>query len=492
MSASSRPTFSPAAASATARFTVTDDLPTPPLPLATAYTLVSESGLANGITRSCLPPRRLLCRERRCSSLITSSSTRTRDTPSSLLTAAVTSRVIASRIGQPATVSQTSTRTVPSPATSMFLTMPSSVIGRWISGSLTPASARLTSSVVGGADTTGAVAMAQCYGATLGPSNPRPMLVAATSPTRAGPGVQSPRGGSDGGTAADRPPSSGGRAGQGHPAQPDRDPAARLRGRRPVREQHRARGGSRRRHVPVVPGGRVLRRGLDAQQAARRAGAPRLPDLGEDAAVPGRAAQPGRPDLGRPAAGYRPRDVHLRGKRPGPGDRRDRDPGESRHPHPHPGRVRGRLPRADQPQDPADPPEGPAQQPGDEHQGSRAGVRRGGGRDLLAGLRRVHRLPCRHRRQPELPRRRLRRAYRRGRGQRALWHLVALVCRGLRPDRHPYAGLRGLAERRDLRGGAAVRGASADEQMVSRTPGGAGGPGRAGGPGGAGGKGEYP
>ena len=81
MSASSRPTFCPAAASATARFTVTDDLPTPPLPLATAYTLVSEPGLANGITRSGLPPRSLLCSSRRCSSLITSSSTRTAATP---------------------------------------------------------------------------------------------------------------------------------------------------------------------------------------------------------------------------------------------------------------------------------------------------------------------------------------------------------------------------------------------------------------------------
>ena len=43
-SASTMPTRSPRAASATARFAVTVDLPTPPLPLVTAKTRVSESG----------------------------------------------------------------------------------------------------------------------------------------------------------------------------------------------------------------------------------------------------------------------------------------------------------------------------------------------------------------------------------------------------------------------------------------------------------------
>ena len=51
MSASTTPTDSPRAAIATARFTVTDDLPTPPLPEATQYTRVSEPGWANGISR---------------------------------------------------------------------------------------------------------------------------------------------------------------------------------------------------------------------------------------------------------------------------------------------------------------------------------------------------------------------------------------------------------------------------------------------------------
>ena len=140
---------SAAAAIAAARFTVTEDLPTPPLPLAIAYTLVSDAGLANGISRSGAPPRSLPCSSRRCSSLITSRSTRTCVTPARLPTAACTFDVIVSRSGQPETVSQTSTRTAPPGPTSTFLTMPSSVIGRWISGSWTPASAVITCSVLG-------------------------------------------------------------------------------------------------------------------------------------------------------------------------------------------------------------------------------------------------------------------------------------------------------------------------------------------------------
>ena len=104
MSASMRATLCPAAASAAARFTVTDDLPTPPLPLTIAYTLVSEDGWAKGITRSGAPPRTRLCSSLRCSSLITSSSTRTSVTPGSGATAPVTRLVMVSRIGQPATV----------------------------------------------------------------------------------------------------------------------------------------------------------------------------------------------------------------------------------------------------------------------------------------------------------------------------------------------------------------------------------------------------
>jgi hypothetical protein len=77
MSASTTPTDSPRAASAAARFTVTDDLPTPPLPEATQYTRVSDPGWANGMTASGASPRRCLRMSARCWSLITSSSTRT-------------------------------------------------------------------------------------------------------------------------------------------------------------------------------------------------------------------------------------------------------------------------------------------------------------------------------------------------------------------------------------------------------------------------------
>src|SRR3954447_24760319 len=75
MSASTTPTDSPRAAIAAARLTVTDDLPTPPLPEATQYTRVSDPGRANGTTGSAASPRRLRRNAVRCSSLITSSST---------------------------------------------------------------------------------------------------------------------------------------------------------------------------------------------------------------------------------------------------------------------------------------------------------------------------------------------------------------------------------------------------------------------------------
>src|SRR6476620_6934881 len=135
MSASTTPTDSPRLARAAARLTVTLDLPTPPLPDATAYTRVSEPGWANGITGSAASvPRTVLRSSARCSSLMTSSTTCTDVTPGTADTAVVTRLVIVSRIGQPATVRYTSTRTEPSPPIWTSLTMPSSVSGRLISG----------------------------------------------------------------------------------------------------------------------------------------------------------------------------------------------------------------------------------------------------------------------------------------------------------------------------------------------------------------------
>src|SRR5919202_1533026 len=85
----------------------------------------------------------------RCSSLITSSPTCTEVTPGTAETAWVTRLVIVSRIGQPATVRYTSTRTVPSAPICTSLTMPSSVSGRLISGSWTVARAAFTASSAG-------------------------------------------------------------------------------------------------------------------------------------------------------------------------------------------------------------------------------------------------------------------------------------------------------------------------------------------------------
>src|SRR3954447_14573857 len=120
MSASTTPTDRPRAASAAARFTVTDDLPTPPLPDATQYTRVSEPGWANGITASGVPPRRFLRMSARCSALMTSSSTLTEVTPGTRETASVTRLVIVSRIGQPATVRYTPMSATPSTTTTLL------------------------------------------------------------------------------------------------------------------------------------------------------------------------------------------------------------------------------------------------------------------------------------------------------------------------------------------------------------------------------------
>ena len=82
MSASTTPTRRPCWARDAARLAVTDDLPTPPLPDATAYTRVSEPARAKGTSRSATPPRSLVFSSPRCSSLMTPSVTVTPVTPS--------------------------------------------------------------------------------------------------------------------------------------------------------------------------------------------------------------------------------------------------------------------------------------------------------------------------------------------------------------------------------------------------------------------------
>jgi len=121
---------------------VTEDLPTPPLPEATAMTLVSESAAAKGISISGLPApfsaRRSAESFCRSSSVIDPKWTCTSSTPSSRLTASVTSRVMRSLRGQPGIVSliRTPTRL---PSIAISSTIPSSVMGLSISGSLTVA-----------------------------------------------------------------------------------------------------------------------------------------------------------------------------------------------------------------------------------------------------------------------------------------------------------------------------------------------------------------
>src|ERR671926_526805 len=105
MSASTTPTDRPRLASAAARFTVTLDLTTPPLPEATAYTRVSEPGWAKGMTGSAASlPRTVLRSSARCSSFMMSRPTWTAVTPGTAETAWVTRLVIVSRIGQQRTV----------------------------------------------------------------------------------------------------------------------------------------------------------------------------------------------------------------------------------------------------------------------------------------------------------------------------------------------------------------------------------------------------
>ena len=90
---------------------MTDDLPTPPLPDATAYTRVREPARANGTSRSATPPRSIVFSSARCSSLMTPSVTVTPVTPSTAASAFVVSLVRVSLSGHAATVSRMVTAT---------------------------------------------------------------------------------------------------------------------------------------------------------------------------------------------------------------------------------------------------------------------------------------------------------------------------------------------------------------------------------------------
>ena len=151
MSASSTPTRSPSSAIAAARFAVTEDLPTPPLPEETARMRVREPGSLKGIARR--PSRRRRVSSARCSSVIAEVSTRTSVSPGTVAAASAVSFSMRPRMGQPSIVSRTRISAAPFSSTSTASTIPSSVMGLWISGSMTRSSAsriRVTRSSVTG------------------------------------------------------------------------------------------------------------------------------------------------------------------------------------------------------------------------------------------------------------------------------------------------------------------------------------------------------
>ena len=139
------PTRCPCSAIATARFAVSDDLPTPPLPEAIPITLVSEPGAANGMNRSAAPPRKRDFTLPRCSSFITVNVRLTLEIPARGATAAVTSAVSRSFMGHPAIVRRIPMVATPASSTTTLSTMSNSVRGRRSSGSLTPLRARVIS-----------------------------------------------------------------------------------------------------------------------------------------------------------------------------------------------------------------------------------------------------------------------------------------------------------------------------------------------------------
>ena len=154
MSASSTPTVSPRAASAAARFTVTDDLPTPPLPLATASTRVVDGTSVGPACSRALNRARCIAADF-CSRVISPYSTFTAVTPGRPRTFDSTSWRICARSGHPAVVSATFTTTPPSGPTRTSSTMPRSTMLACSSGSMTPASMPRTSSGDGGGPGTG-------------------------------------------------------------------------------------------------------------------------------------------------------------------------------------------------------------------------------------------------------------------------------------------------------------------------------------------------
>ena len=100
----------PSRSNAAARLTDSVDLPTPPLPLATASTRV-EASTEMPFERPVTPPRSRCVSAARSSGLMTSNSSETDSTPGSGSTCSRTWFSKLSRSGQPATVSAIVTAT---------------------------------------------------------------------------------------------------------------------------------------------------------------------------------------------------------------------------------------------------------------------------------------------------------------------------------------------------------------------------------------------
>ena len=150
MSASSTPTVRPCAASATARFAVTELLPTPPLPLAIASTRALV-GTAVSLAFSRAFQRAFVITSERSVAVISPQSMVTLVTPGCVSTRDSMSFLICARSGQPLMVNLIPIVTAPAGVTVTSPAMPRSTMLAPSSGSMTARNIVRTSSAVGGA-----------------------------------------------------------------------------------------------------------------------------------------------------------------------------------------------------------------------------------------------------------------------------------------------------------------------------------------------------
>jgi hypothetical protein len=149
MSASRTPTVCPAAASAAARLTVTELLPTPPLPLAMASTRQDSGTSVSGAFWRAFQ-RALVITSLRSAASISPQEIVTSLTPGCTDTRDSTSFLISARSGQPLIVSLMPTVTTPASSMSTDGTIPSETMSAPSSGSMTVPSTPMTSSTLGG------------------------------------------------------------------------------------------------------------------------------------------------------------------------------------------------------------------------------------------------------------------------------------------------------------------------------------------------------